>query len=540
MRRYEHIPKTVSIFLFHYYFSFCLFFFPLHISDDCGWCKRPVSLGSTEFLASPEGLIYCTESCFTQSRRASFKRAKTCDWCKHIRHAISYVDFQDGATQLQFCSDKCLNQYKMQIFCKETQAHLDMNPHLKEKGSSSTNALITPDLWLKDCRSRSASPSNSDHSRSSTSPPESVKLLCTTSANARTNHLQQRPFITVAPASKLISRQDRIPIRIPLNDQQSPQRCHTVLHSARLLRKRRSQRLHASARRNADSVKKVNEKCAPDLTVRRPKPIQSSNLEMTRQSAARNLFHTLKTVPTKANLMQRHQILPPPPDLYPLNSHHRPQCQPFGLPHFGAPIQQTTSSTENRLPNIEAVAAAPFQQSPTFNVFQRTSPPPMTLLVPCPIIVPFPVPIPIPLPFESFLKAAKIKLETDKTKAHQIHSKNSGLVLSDTNEIPSIDLLSETDDLRGDTSIEQPLDCTKETAKRVSGDRSDEATNTHVAEEDHDTNNLHDIIVENKFSAKFDSRQCAKRSFSKDFESSRPLRKRNRIIDSDYLLKSNI
>lgn len=24
----------------------------------------------------------------------------------------------------------------MQIFCKETQAHLDMNPHLKEKGGN--------------------------------------------------------------------------------------------------------------------------------------------------------------------------------------------------------------------------------------------------------------------------------------------------------------------------------------------------------------------------------------------------------------------
>lgn len=43
------------------------------------------------------------------------------------------MDFNDGATQLQFCSDKCLNQYKMQIFCRETQAHLDLNPHLREK-----------------------------------------------------------------------------------------------------------------------------------------------------------------------------------------------------------------------------------------------------------------------------------------------------------------------------------------------------------------------------------------------------------------------
>lgn len=112
------------------------------ISDsNCGWCKRPVSLNSPEFLATPEGPRYCTETCFSQSRRASFKRAKTCDWCKHIRHAVSYVDFYDGASQLQFCSDKCLNQYKMQIFCKETQAHLDMNPHLKDKVSANDGKL---------------------------------------------------------------------------------------------------------------------------------------------------------------------------------------------------------------------------------------------------------------------------------------------------------------------------------------------------------------------------------------------------------------
>lgn len=109
---------------------------------ECGWCKRPVILSSIEFLATPEGPRYCSESCFSQSRRASFKRAKTCDWCKHVRHAVSYVDFQDGASQLQFCSDKCLNQYKMQIFCKETQAHLDMNPHLKEKGNGKDGKFI--------------------------------------------------------------------------------------------------------------------------------------------------------------------------------------------------------------------------------------------------------------------------------------------------------------------------------------------------------------------------------------------------------------
>lgn len=106
--------------------------------------------GQNGILGTTEGTIFCSESCFSQSRRASFKRAKTCDWCRHVRHAVSYVDFQDGVTQLQFCSDKCLNQYKMQIFCNETQAHLDMNPHLKEKCAST--GTFYSELSLKSSR----------------------------------------------------------------------------------------------------------------------------------------------------------------------------------------------------------------------------------------------------------------------------------------------------------------------------------------------------------------------------------------------------
>ncbi|CAH1969448.1 unnamed protein product [Acanthoscelides obtectus] len=128
--------------------------------DCCGWCNRPVDENTALTSASA---TYCSELCFSQSRRATFKKNKTCDWCRHVRHTVSYVDFQDGASQLQFCSDKCLNQYKMHIFCRETRAHLELHPHLHNESSSSTGGnLITPDLWLRNCRSpennRSPSP----------------------------------------------------------------------------------------------------------------------------------------------------------------------------------------------------------------------------------------------------------------------------------------------------------------------------------------------------------------------------------------------
>nr|XP_027233040.1 basic proline-rich protein-like [Penaeus vannamei] len=39
----------------------------------------------------------------------------------------------------------------MQIFCRETEAHLQMHPHLNDLKPASSSGLITPDLWLRDC-----------------------------------------------------------------------------------------------------------------------------------------------------------------------------------------------------------------------------------------------------------------------------------------------------------------------------------------------------------------------------------------------------
>ncbi|KAK8747326.1 hypothetical protein OTU49_016749 [Cherax quadricarinatus] len=123
----------------------------------CSWCGRVCTSGGqrggSAFQLPTTGgdRHFCSEVCFTQCRRASFKKSKVCDWCRHVRPTVTYVDFTDGDHQLQFCSDKCLNQYKMQIFCRETEAHLQMHPHLNDLKPASNSGLITPDLWLRDC-----------------------------------------------------------------------------------------------------------------------------------------------------------------------------------------------------------------------------------------------------------------------------------------------------------------------------------------------------------------------------------------------------
>ncbi|GFN77483.1 sine oculis-binding-like protein [Plakobranchus ocellatus] len=121
----------------------------------CSWCQKD---GTKLFtLATSAGVKgFCSELCFTQCRRASFKKNKVCDWCKHMRHKVNFVDFQEGNLQLQFCNEKCLNQYKMNIFCTEARQHLEQIQKMTGDGESKVTGserskgeiLITPELWL--------------------------------------------------------------------------------------------------------------------------------------------------------------------------------------------------------------------------------------------------------------------------------------------------------------------------------------------------------------------------------------------------------
>ncbi|XP_037079318.1 sine oculis-binding protein homolog [Pollicipes pollicipes] len=111
----------------------------------CSWCNK---LGAQLYTMGSKA--FCSEPCFSQSRAANFRKTKLCDWCKNIRDSLN-IEYINGDQQLQFCSESCLNAYKMNIFCKETEAHIQMLPQLRELVSrSSKDSLITPDMWLRD------------------------------------------------------------------------------------------------------------------------------------------------------------------------------------------------------------------------------------------------------------------------------------------------------------------------------------------------------------------------------------------------------
>lgn len=78
----------------------------------------------------------------------------------------------------------------MHIFCRETRAHLEMHPHLPVDDSGS--GLITPELWMKNCKSpesKSPSPQASPKGAHQNDRPQTSPL----------------PLITVAHPSKLMA-----------------------------------------------------------------------------------------------------------------------------------------------------------------------------------------------------------------------------------------------------------------------------------------------------------------------------------------------
>lgn len=69
-----------------------------------------------------------------------------------MRHT-KYLDLGAGDDRLQFCSTKCLNQYKMDIFYREARAALTTSgsspsqPENENRPAGETDTLLTPESW---------------------------------------------------------------------------------------------------------------------------------------------------------------------------------------------------------------------------------------------------------------------------------------------------------------------------------------------------------------------------------------------------------
>ncbi|KAG7281262.1 hypothetical protein CRUP_019787 [Coryphaenoides rupestris] len=310
---------------------------------------------------------------------------KVCDWCKHIRHTKEYLDFGAGERRLQFCSAKCLNQYKMDIFYKETQAALPgvlYNPGhgascegKVECGGGGGVQLLTPESWgapMTDLRRRAPSPGG--------------PAACSAPAPSTSSAISHSdPGGLCSPSS---SASAKVPTPRPHESPTLPPPPH-------------GPGLHGHMGVSSGSPPMV-------MTPRGPMPLplfmehqmmQQIRPPFLRPSAGPNSPLSNPMVPG---------IGPPPhPRTFgpPSSPMHRPMLSPHvhpsanhnpGLlpPHPGLGMPGMPP-----FPNMMPNGHIPMPPMMNFGM-PSLAPlvPPPTILVPYPVIVPLPVPIPIPIP----------------------------------------------------------------------------------------------------------------------------------------------
>ncbi|XP_026174384.1 sine oculis-binding protein homolog isoform X2 [Mastacembelus armatus] len=359
----------------------------------CVWCQKE-GVKRYSLCMGSELKSFCSEKCFAACRRAYFKRNKArdedlhserspqhpptedsprlvlkinsnvrvCDWCKHVRHTKEYLDFGSGEERLQFCSTKCLNQYKMDVFYREARAALTSSSpsRTSQEARADSNIagqkLLTPESWNNstgEARHRNLSP------KGTTLIHGSAESTCIPSSEASSSSSK-------VPVSGL--RTLERPIQPPL----PPPAVEVSSHPAPL---------------------------PPPPPPRHPlehQPVPQIPIPFIRPPLhAQGLKSPLANTP-------RH----PAPPSSPI---HRPPHSPH--------LQPPTSSSINPPGLMHPFPGAYFPglHSPPLNIMPR-GPVPMppimnfgipsfspllphpTVLVPYPIIVPLPVPIPIPIP----------------------------------------------------------------------------------------------------------------------------------------------
>ncbi|XP_038158269.1 sine oculis-binding protein homolog A isoform X3 [Cyprinodon tularosa] len=382
----------------------------LNVQIMCAWCQK-VGVKRYSLSMGSELKSFCSEKCFAACRRAYFKRNKlgyirnytVCDWCKHIRHTKEYLDFGAGERRLQFCSAKCLNQYKMDIFYKETQAALPgalCNPVHGAGGEGKPDCgggvqLLTPESWgtpLTDLRRKAPSPAG--HSGAS------ALVSSTSSATS--------PSETVAVISPSSSTSAKIPTPRPHESPTLPPP---------------SVPLHPPVGVPSGSPPMV-------MTPRGPMPLPLF-MEHQMMQQIRPPFLRPSGHPAGPNSPLSNPIIPgigpppPPRNLGPASSpmhrpllsshvHHSSNPNPGMMPpHPGLPIPGLPP-----FPPVNMMPNGPIPFPPMMNFgMPSLAPlvPPPTLLVPYPVIVPLPVPIPIPIPIPFNSKTSRDKPESSSS-----------------------------------------------------------------------------------------------------------------------------
>ncbi|XP_077158852.1 sine oculis-binding protein homolog isoform X1 [Paroedura picta] len=391
----------------------------------CAWCQK-VGIKRYSLSMGSEVKCFCSEKCFAACRRAYFKRNKArdedghaenfpqqhyaketprlafknncellvCDWCKHIRHTKEYLDFGDGERRLQFCSAKCLNQYKMDIFYKETQANLPaglcstLHPPVENKAEGTGVQLLTPDSWnipLADARRKAPSPVSAAGQMQGPGPSASTTASPPDTANCSVtkiptpvpkpipiNENPNMPPVSVQPPASIVP-----PIGVP---PRSPPMVMTNRGPVPLpifMEQQIMQQIRPPFIRGPHHASNPNSPLSnPMIPGIGPPPGGPRNMGPASSPMHRPMLSPHIHPPTTPTMPGNPPgLLPPPPPGVPLPSLPFPPVSM--MPNGPMPMPQ--------MMNFGLPSLAPLV-------------PPPTLLVPYPVIVPLPVPIPIPIP----------------------------------------------------------------------------------------------------------------------------------------------
>ncbi|XP_077567691.1 sine oculis-binding protein homolog isoform X2 [Stigmatopora nigra] len=366
----------------------------------CVWCQKE-GVKHYSLCMGSELKSFCSEKCFAACRRAYFKRNKArdedlhgerspqhphpedtprlvmkinsnslspvlqvCDWCKHVRHTKEYLDFGSGEERLQFCSTKCLNQYKMDVFYREARAALTCPSPARagQEGRSDHNLvgqnLLTPESWNNGSNtgealqrdtspkgptgipgsSESSSMSSSESSTSSKHPVTGQRTL-----DRPIHPLPHPPAVEVSPHPTLIP-----PPPLPRHHLE-----HSPISQLRMPFVRPP--IHAQGLRS------------PLANAHHPRPSGPSSSPIHRPAHSPH-----RHPPTSSSIN-------PPGLMHPLPRHYYPglHSPPLMLPRGPVPMPP--------LMNFGIPSFSPLLPHPT-------------VLVPYPIVIPLPVPVPIPIP----------------------------------------------------------------------------------------------------------------------------------------------
>lgn len=281
----------------------------------------------------------------------------------------------------------------MNIFCKETEAHLQLHPHLQGLGTSGNgkgNAsvrLITPELWLRDCRSESPVSDRSGSPIENSSNPIEIKVVM-----RPPNETPQAP-VKPPPASLEITKIER----------KENQREKSRKGSFGGKSKRQARCLTGSGeRRGSSSSPRSGDNLTPPKPGAFPPPLLPLNGSLVPHLPPH------AGVPPEHGLLRR-PFLPlgcfPPSHPAARSPHRHAQIL---RPPLISPPSPSTPTVINKPPRSQILPPP------------RSLLPPVTVLVPYPVALAIPIPLPIPIPIPLVpSKKPKDEEESSKTSTEE-------------------------------------------------------------------------------------------------------------------------